>query len=53
VTGRPSRSYEIRKAETVRGGVRKAEKGSSCIDSGEQTGEGGSSSSSEDEARSS
>ncbi len=40
MTGRPSRSYETRKAETVRGGVRKAEKGPSGIDSGEQTGEG-------------
>ena len=53
VTGRPARSYETRNAETVGGGTRKAEKGLAGIDSWEQTGEEGSSSSSEDEARSS
>ena len=53
VTGRPSRSYETRNAETGGGGVRKAEKGSTGIESWEQTGEEGSSSSSEDEARTS
>ena len=51
MTGRPSRSYETRKAETGGGGTRKAENGLAGMESGEQTGEEGSSSSSEDEAR--
>ena len=53
VTGRPARSYETRNAETVGGGTRKAENGSAGMESWEQTGEEGPSSSSEDEARSS
>ena len=53
VTGRPSRSYETRNAKTWGGGVRKAEKGSTGRESWEQTGEEGSSSSSEDDARTS